>query len=130
MAISRTPDGGGEGHVNAVHLRGRVSAPGQERVLPSGDVIVTARLVVRRPEPIRARTPVDTLDCLAWTPRARRSLLGWEPGSLVEVDGAVRRRFRRGPAGLTSRVEIEVSRARRVKTASRGSPSRGAAVSR
>lgn len=104
-------------HVNAVHLRGRVSAAAQERVLPSGDIIVTARLVVRRLEgAARHRQPVDTLDCLAWTPRMRRSLLSWEPGALVEVEGAIRRRFRRGAAGLTSRVEIEVLRSRRVRS--------------
>ena len=110
-----------EGHVNTVHLRGRVSAPAAERVLPSGDVLVTARLVVGRPPGAgRHRQPVDTLDCLARSARTRRSLLAWEPGSLVEVEGAVRRRFRRGPGGLTSRVEIEVTRSRRVRPAATG----------
>lgn len=105
-------------HVNSVRLRGRVSAGGQQRQLPSGDLLVTARLVVRRPAGVaRSRQPVDTLDCLAWSARARRSLLSWEPGELVEVEGAVRRRFRRGPDGATSRVEIEVIGARRVRPA-------------
>ena len=102
-------------HVNTVRLRGRVSAAATERVLPSGDVIVTARLVIRRPAgPARSRQPVDTLDCQAWSARNRRSLLSWQPGELVEVEGAVRRRFRRGPAGLSSRVEVEVASARRL----------------
>ena len=105
-----------EDHENSVYLRGRVSQQGEERVLPSGDVVVAARLVVRRPSgATRPRQPVDTLDCLAWSARCRRALLAWEPGSLVEVTGAVRRRFRRGPGGVTSRVEIEVTSARRLR---------------
>ena len=39
---------------NDVVLRGRVSAPAEIRTLPSGDPLLTFRLVVRRPEP-RAR---------------------------------------------------------------------------
>lgn len=102
--------------INTVHLRGRVAAPGTERVLPSGDVIVTARLVVRRPVgSVRPRQPVDTLDCVAWGGHARRALLAWPAGSMVEVQGAVRRRFWRGPGGPTSRVEIEVTRARMLR---------------
>ena len=118
--VDTRTDDGSDGHVNTVYLRGRVSAAATERVLPSGDVIVTARLVIRRPTgAARARQPVDTLDCMAWSARSRRCLLSWEPGLLVEVEGAVRRRFRRGPAGLTSRVEIEVTSARRVRTGPR-----------
>ena len=105
-----------EGHVNEVRLRGRVSAPAIERVLPSGDVLVTARLVVRRPAAARARQSVDVVGCQAWSARSRRALLSWQPGSLVEVEGAIRRRFRRD-AGPTSWVEVEVMRARRVRAA-------------
>ncbi len=113
--------------VNVVRLRGRLPAEATERVLPSGDVIVTARLVVRRPPAAaRPRQVVDTLDCLAWSPRARRALLSWRPGSIVEVEGAVRRRFWRGPGGLGSRVEVEVIKARKIRepaaTAPDGSP--------
>lgn len=111
-------DPAGEDHANQVRLRGRVSAAPEDRELPSGDRVVTARLVVARPPgPARQRQPVDVLDCVAWTPRAQRLMTGWQPGSVVEVEGAIRRRFRRGPAGLTSRVEIEVVSARRVRAA-------------
>ena len=37
-------------HSNSVAIVGRVSAPPEERELPSGDRIVTVRLVVSRPE--------------------------------------------------------------------------------
>ncbi len=115
--------GGSLAHVNQVRLRGRVSAPAEQRVLPSGDLLVTARLVVRRTRPSgRDRQPIDTLDCMAWSGRVRRSMLSWQPGSLVEVEGAIRRRFSRRAGGLTSRVEIEVLRARRVRAPSADSP--------
>ncbi|HLK94340.1 MAG TPA: single-stranded DNA-binding protein [Nocardioidaceae bacterium] len=105
-------------HVNEVCLRGRVAAAPEERELPSGDRLVSARLIVARPPgPARQRQPVDVLDCVAWTPKMRRMLTGWEPGAVVEIRGAIRRRFRRGPVGLTSRVEIAVASARRVRAA-------------
>ena len=104
-------------HINEVRLRGRVSAAAVERVLPSGDVLVTARLVVRRPIGARRRQSVDVVGCQAWSARSRRALLSWQPGSLVEVEGAIRRRFRREDAGPTSLAEIEVVSARRVRAA-------------
>lgn len=112
-----TEDDPTHGHVNEVRLRGRVSAPAVERVLPSGDLLVTARLVVRRPAGPRSRQPVDVLNCQAWSARARRAMLAWQPGSLVEVEGAIRRRFRREDTGSTSWMEIEVVSARRVRAA-------------
>lgn len=105
-------------HVNEVCLRGRVSAAPEERELPSGDRVVSARLIVARPAGVaRQRQRVDVLDCVAWTPKMRHVLGRWQPGAVVEVRGAIRRRFRRGPVGLTSRVEIEVASARRVRAA-------------
>lgn len=110
-----------DAHVNQVRLRGRVSGEPEERKLPSGDRLVTARLVVARPPgPARQRQTFDVLNCVAWTARAQRLVAGWQPGSVVEVEGSIRRRFRRGQAGqsgLGSWVEIEVAAARRVRAA-------------
>jgi single-strand DNA-binding protein len=96
-----------------------------ERELPSSDVVVTFRLVVARSKPIRSaggRSPtVDTIDCAAWTKGVQRSLRGCEPGDVVEVWGALRRRFWRAPTGPSSRSEIEVSSLRR---AARGADDR------
>ena len=104
-----------EGHVNEVRLRGRVAADPEGRELPSGDRVVTARLVVARPQgPARLRQPIDVLDCVAWTGRAQRLVAGWSAGTVVEVEGAIRRRFRRTAGGVTSRVEIEIHTGRRV----------------
>jgi single-strand DNA-binding protein len=108
---------GAHAHVNEVRLVGRVSGQPEERQLPSGDSLVSFRVVVGR-GPVadaaeRSRARVDTLDCVAWAARVRRTVTSWQPGDVVEIDGAVRRRFRRTPAGPTSRVEIEVLRGRR-----------------
>lgn len=95
---------------NEVVLRGRVAAPADERELPSGDTIVTARLIVDRDSAALGRSSqrVDTIDCVAWLRRVQRSMRGWEQGERVEVTGAIRRRFFRGATGPVSRVEVEI----------------------
>jgi single-strand DNA-binding protein len=110
--------------VNEVHLVGRVAAAAATRELPSGDVVTVVRLVVERPPTTRrmARTPtVDTFDCALWSARLRQRAATLEVGAMVEVDGSLRRRFWRSPAGPASRYEVEVSRIRRLR------PSRSAA---
>lgn len=96
-------------HCNEVHLVGRISAPPVPRTLPSGDEIVSWRVVVARAD------GQDTLECTAWSARARRAAAGWQKDDIVEVEGALRRRFWRTPGGApASRYDIEVARARRV----------------
>ncbi|MEO6712519.1 MAG: single-stranded DNA-binding protein [Mycobacteriales bacterium] len=108
-------------HRNEVVLVGRLAALADERELPSGDVMVSWRLVVDRPAQPRVegrRTPtVDALDCVAWRKPICRTALSWQVGDTVEVSGALRRRFWRAPAGPVSRTEVEVIRARRIRKA-------------
>lgn len=111
------PTAGREGDVNVVRLVGRVSATPEEVMLPSGDVLCSFRLVVGRPEGHQSRQRVDALECNAWLPRVRRSAMGWQPGDVVEVEGAIRRRFFRAGGSAASRVEVEVSRGRLVRRA-------------
>jgi single-strand DNA-binding protein len=103
---------------NEVCLSGRLAAAAEERALPSGDVLVSFRVVVARPAgraPRRERSPtVDTIDCVVWRASVRRTVLGWAAGDVVEVTGALRRRFWRSGAGAASRTEVEVLRARRL----------------
>lgn len=105
--------------VNEVRLVGRVSQAPEERVLPSGDVLWTFRVVVPRPAS-SGRSSVDALECAAWSARARRSVASWHPDDVVEVSGAMRRRFFRSGAGAASRVEVEVSRGRVIRRAGSG----------
>jgi single-strand DNA-binding protein len=101
---------------NEVLLCGRVAAPAEERELPSGDTIMTARVIVDRDRDASSRSGqrVDTIDCVAWTPRVKRSLRQWEAGQQVQVEGAIRRRFFRGDTGPVSRVEVEIKATRRL----------------
>lgn len=102
--------------VNEVRLVGRVAATPAELTLPSGDVLMTFRVTVDR-RGATTRQRVDALECSAWTARVRRSVAGWRPGDVVEVEGAVRRRFFRTAAGTGSRVEIEVASGRLIRRA-------------
>lgn len=94
-----------EDAVNSVELAGRVSGEPEARVLPSGDDLVTLRLVVARP----AGGPVDTIDLSCWSRSARRSASRLSDGDHVHVTGALRRRFFRTPGGAASRYEVEVA---------------------
>ena len=89
---------------NYIKLEGRLSGEPEIRTLPSGDDIVVFRIVVPRDEVGR----VDTIDCQASTAATRRKVLKTRPETLIGVEGALRRRFWRGAAGLASRYEVEV----------------------
>lgn len=95
---------------NQVFLRGRLAAPAQLRDLPSGDVLYSFRVTVPRPPGSRAR--VDSIDCAATAARVRRVLDRADVGDELEVTGHLHRRFWRGPAGVTSRYEVEAQTVR------------------
>lgn len=104
---------------NEVRLVGRVSRVPEERVLPSGDAVWTFRVVVPR-APGRSRQAVDAIECAAWSARARRSVSGWSAGDVVEVRGALQRRFFRAGGAVASRVEVEMSAGRVIRRATSG----------
>lgn len=95
-----------EDAVNSVELVGRVSGEPDARVLPSGDDLVTLRVVVPR----LTGGPVDTIDLACWSRSARRAALRMSDGDGVHVVGALRRRFFRTPGGAASRYEVEVAK--------------------
>lgn len=104
--------------VNEVHLIGRLSAPAQDRELPSGDVLTSFRIVVERIElGPSSRRRVDALECHTWSGRIRRQAQSWTMGDVVELHGALRRRFFRTPGGTRSMTEVAVHRARIVRRA-------------
>ena len=113
---------------NVVHMRGRVSAVDEPRELPSGDWVRTLRLVVQRaPAPARSgakvagarATQVDTIDVACWSASTRRMAGRLSAQEVVEVEGALRRRFFRAGGAAASRYEVEASRLRRVRPVSR-----------
>ena len=109
---------------NEVLLRGRLSGAPEERVLPSGDTMWTFRVVVGRPpEPPAAgarRARVDTLECAVWSGRVKRSVPTWHDGDVVEVSGALRRRFFKSAGATVSRVEVDVARGKVIRRAASG----------
>ena len=110
-----------EDHRNEVVLVGRLSAPVEERTLPSGDVIATWRLIVNRPPEALAarRATVDVLDCASFRREVRRAAARWVAGDLVEVTGALRRRFWRAAGQAASRWQVDVQHCRRRAPATR-----------
>lgn len=110
-----------EGH-NEVVLGGRVSGEPTVRALPSGDELVSWRLVVGRDNrglsaSGRQLPTVDTIDCVAFKPGVRRTAALWGGGEVVEVRGELRRRFWRGAQGAASRCEVEVFEIKKITAA-------------
>ena len=99
------------GYVNTVTLVGRVSAAPDLRDLPSGDRLVTLRVVVDRP-PERGSTKrvVDVIDVACWSKRTQRTATSLAPDDSIRVEGSLRRRFFATGAGRASRYEVEASR--------------------
>jgi single-strand DNA-binding protein len=105
--------------VNEVRIRGRVSGTPRRRRLPSGDEVVSVRLVVPRPDgaeevPRHRRPSVDTIECVAWGSRQQAVMTELGTDEFVFVTGALRRRFWRAGGVVASAVEVEVSRLQRV----------------
>jgi single-strand DNA-binding protein len=108
---------------NEVTLVGRVSALPEQRELPSGDRLVTLRVVVARP-PQRAgpkgaqkngqKRTVDVIDVACWTKRTQRTAIALEADDGVRVEGALRRRFFASGGGRASRYEVEAARLVRI----------------
>ncbi len=100
------------------HPRG----PGQRRAgaawLPSGDRLVTFRVVVER-QPVRdgTRRQVDVIDVACWSKRSQRSAERLATDDVVRVEGALRRRFFVAGGVRTSRYEVEADRVARVSRA-------------
>jgi single-strand DNA-binding protein len=102
---------------NDVLLRGRLSAPAEVRTLPSGDALVTFRLIVRRPEPRGRGSAVDVLACITYDRALQRRVALWQPDDVIEVEGALQRRFWRTPTGKASVYEVNCRKGRKVTRA-------------
>jgi len=109
---------------NEVIICGRLSAAAEARELPSGDTLVTLRVIIPRVGPASRTTKatgdtrggqVDTIDVVCWTAATRRTALRLEAGATVHVEGALRRRFFGTPGGRQSRYEVEARSIRRLR---------------
>jgi single-strand DNA-binding protein len=112
---------------NVVRLRGRISTPPDARELPSGDVILTLRVSVprdRTPMTHGSKQQADWVDCSVWGARMKRTAARWLAGDVVEIEGALRRRFYRGADGTATRLEVEILSGRLVARAEKAVRSR------
>jgi single-strand DNA-binding protein len=106
-------------HLNDVHLIGRFGNSIEERELPSGTVITSFNVIIDRPSrEVHGRIKVDSIACQTSRPSVASRVLKISPGELVEVSGALRRRFWRGGSGLASSTEVHVVRCRVIKSTS------------
>src|SRR5205823_10788629 len=99
-------------HRNEIVIVGRVTSPAVERVLPSGDTICSWRVTVDR----AGDAGYDVVDCTAWTARNRRSAAAFGKGDIVEITGALRRRFWPAGAAVARACDVEVRSARRLRS--------------
>ena len=113
---------------NDVVLRGRLAAPAVVRELPSGDTLLVFKLTVRRPV-ARPREPGhDTITCVSSAPGLVRRATAWQPDDVLEVEGALRRRWWRSPTGGAVVHEVACRRARRCRQpAASSAPGSGSA---
>lgn len=100
-------------HRNEVVLAGRLSKEPEDRELPSGALLTQWRLAVRRPAGHPGYQRSDAIECATFDDGVRDMLADWRLDDLIEVEGALRRRWWRGG----SRYEVEVRTARRVEQA-------------
>jgi single-strand DNA-binding protein len=99
---------------NDVVLRGKLSAPAELRTLPTGDTLVSFRLVVRRSEPQTRGRSTDTLSCITYDRALQKRVAAWQPGDVIEVEGVLQRRFWRTATGTASVTEVDCRRGRKV----------------
>lgn len=109
-------------NLNEVRLVGRLGGEVRETTMPSGDTMIRFHVIVERSAKARRDRPrapaVDALGCTAWTAGARKTLAAARAGDMVEVTGALRRRFQRGAASPTSWYDVEVQKIKRRATRS------------
>jgi len=111
---------------NDVVLRGRLSAAPELRPLPGGGTLLLFTLVVRR-EVTRPRGPrAGTVTCVSYRPTLHRHAVAWTPEDVVEVEGALQRRFWRTPTGTAVAYEVNCRRGRKISRAAQRATDRPA----
>ncbi|GLW08385.1 hypothetical protein Misp01_35150 [Microtetraspora sp. NBRC 13810] len=89
---------------NEVTLVGRMSAAAEDRSRAGGTTLTTWRLIVRR----RAAV-VDVIDCVTFDPELAAAVARRRPGDVIEVTGALRRRFFNTGQGKVSTYSVEAA---------------------
>ncbi|MFD0886628.1 single-stranded DNA-binding protein, partial [Streptosporangium algeriense] len=98
---------------NEVTLVGRLPEAVRVRSLQSGGTLGTWRMIVRRRGRGRG-SQVDTIPCASFEPEVTVTAAEWLADDMVEVEGALRRRWWGSEGSKSSGYEVEVRSARRL----------------
>lgn len=114
-------------HRNAIAVVGDLVSPVEPRIRPDGQEVLSFRVSVRVPAVDQGNVGTtvdrrdsgptsrrDVLDCVVTTPALRRRLEQYQPGDVIEIDGALRHRFWNASGRVQSRYEIDVLRLKRL----------------
>jgi single-stranded DNA-binding protein len=107
-------------HKNKVVLIGRLSGELEWRELSSGGRLAVWRLVVERDVVRHPAAKIDTIRCIAFDPTVHEILHHCRHGDIIEIHGALRRRFWRTRYSPASVYEVEVRSALPLVTSARG----------
>ncbi|MCO6007964.1 single-stranded DNA-binding protein [Actinoallomurus purpureus] len=111
---------GAVAHVNEIVLIGRLSGVPEWKALPGGGQVAVWRLIVEHQDARSPQDAIDTIRCITYDPSLQPGVRDWRHGDVIEVRGALRHRFWRGPAGPRGLYEVEATVAIRRHHAERG----------
>jgi single-strand DNA-binding protein len=94
-------------HVNEIILIGRLSGEPEWRKLSDGDQVAVWRLIVEHRDARSPQDAIDTIRCVTYDPALQAGVRTWSHGDLIEVRGALRHRFWKGPTGPRGLYEVE-----------------------
>lgn len=86
-------------HVNEIILVGRLSGAPECKPLPGGGQVAVWRLIVEHRDARSPQDAIDTIRCVTYDPSVQEGVRDWRHGDVIEVRGALRHRFWRGPDG-------------------------------
>lgn len=98
-------------HVNEIVLVGRLSGEPEWRALSDNDEVAVWRLIVEHRDARSPQDGIDTIRCVSYDPQIQAGVRTWSHGDLIEVRGALRHRFWRGPTGPRGLYEVEAASA-------------------
>jgi single-strand DNA-binding protein len=98
-------------HVNEIVLVGRLSGEPEWRALSDDRQVAVWRLIVEHRDARSSQDGIDTIRCVSYDPTIQAGIRRWSHGDVIEVHGALRHRFWRGPTGPRGLYEVEAASA-------------------
>lgn len=98
-------------HVNEIVLVGRLSGEPEWRALSDDRQVAVWRLIVEHRDARSPQDGIDTIRCVSYDSAIQADVRTWSHGDVVEVRGALRHRFWRGPTGPRGLYEVEAASA-------------------